>query len=145
MICALSLTEFCLFPVTAIKLYFPLLCFLPTTVLSSFVLFVQCCLDKFNIVFLPGFLSSLPLYRCPDLQKSALFLELKSLYLPSYLLQLPCFLRYIPGFLSGISQPLLATFCQMSSISSFVALLFRQVLLWDSLAFISQDGTLEVM
>lgn len=58
MICALSLKEFCLFPSTAIKWYFPLLCFLPTAVLSSFVLFVQCCLDKFNVV-LPGFLSHL--------------------------------------------------------------------------------------
>lgn len=35
-------------------------------------------------------LSSLSLYHCPDLQKSALFFKLKSLYLPSYLLQLPC-------------------------------------------------------
>lgn len=80
MICALSLTEFCLFPSTAIKWYFPLLCFLPTTVLSSFVLFVQCCLDKFNIV-LPGFLSHLCLYIVVLIYKNLLYFLSLNLYI----------------------------------------------------------------
>lgn len=107
-------------------------------IFKFFVLFVHCCLEKFNIV-LPGFLSHLCFYSFIQIYKNLpRFSRLNLFIFHSLSVALSLFPQIQPWlYLASSFQPLLATVWKTFAISSFMALILGLVWACHFLAFAS--------